>query len=114
MSKRKTSFNEKDLDKLIRMMPSKERKRIKSAELTPDFVNQEIEKAKNAMKQDMSFGLPWVIAYIFCIWKFRYTTPTLIIFGIGGIYFAYAIYSRGTYGLNRQRLKVFEEIKGKL
>ena len=113
MSKLKAASNEKELDKILRILPAKERKRIKAADLTPEFLETEIEKAKKAMKLDLSFGLPWLVAYVFCMWKFAYTTPTLIIFGIGLVYFCYAIFTRGTYGLNSQRVKVFEELKGK-
>ena len=35
-----------------------------------DLLNEEIEKSKKAMKLDASFGVPWLIAYIFCLWKF--------------------------------------------
>lgn len=111
MSKRKATTKKKSIQEIIKFMPAKERKRIEAADLTLDFLNTEIEQAQQAMKLDRSFGLPWLIAYVFCLWKFRYTMPTLMIFGVGFVYFAYAIYSRGSYGLNSRRVKVFEEIK---
>lgn len=111
MSKRKTKTTKKTVDEIIRFLPAKEKKRIKAATLTPEFLNEEIEKAKKAMTMDASFGIPWLIAYFFCMWKFRYATPTLIIFGIGMIYFCYAFFTRGSYGLNNKRVKAFEEIK---
>ena len=111
MSKQRKIKKEKDLNEILRYLPAKEQKRIKSADLTEEFVDAEIEKAKKAMKLDVSFGLPWLFAYIFCIWKFAYTMPTLLIFGIGLAYFSYAIFTRGTYGMNSKRVKAFEEIK---
>ena len=92
-------------------MPSKERKRIEAMDLTLDVLNEEIEKSKKAMKMDASFGIPWLIAYVYCMWKFQYTIPTLIIFGMGVIYFCYAFFTRGSYGLNSKRVTIFEEIK---
>ena len=115
MSKRKAKTakktDKKSVDEIIRFLPASERKRIKAMTLTLEFLNEEIEKSKKAMKLDASFGIPWLIAYFFCMYKFRYTTPTLIIFGIGVLYFCYAYFTRGSYGLNSKRVKVFEEIK---
>jgi len=104
-------LKEKELDQILRPLPMKERKRVKAAELSKHWLDKEIEKAKYAKKQDISFGLPWFVAYGFCLWKFQYTTPTLILFFIGLAYFCYAIFTRGTYGLNSRRVQVFEELK---
>ena len=114
MPKQQPKLSEKDLKNIIRHLPMKERQRLQATELTPEFIETELEKARKATKMDISIGIPWLVAYLFCVWKFGYTMPTLIIFAIGGVYFAHAIFTRGTYALNKRRIKTFEALQAKL
>ena len=105
----------KRIEEIIRPLPKKERNRILEQQpLTKEWLEQEIAKAKQAKKVDLSFGIPWLAAYGFCLWKFGYTTPTLILFFIGVAYFCYAFFTRGSYGLNAKRSQVFEVLRSEM
>ena len=104
----------KELDQILKILPPKEQEKIREADLNLEYVNEELAKAQKAMKMDTSFGIPWLIAYCLGLWQFGYTVQTLAIFGIGMIYFLWAIYTRGTYGTNSRKAKVFKALKAAL
>lgn len=100
----------KELEEIMKKLPFREKERLKQIELTPEFLEIEIEKAKKSMTRDKYFGIPWFLAYTFAWFNLGAHNITISIFVIGLIYFCYAIFTQGSYGLNRKRVKAFEEM----
>jgi hypothetical protein len=108
MAKKKLKKN--DLEEIMKQLPFRERTRIKGSQLTPELLKTEIEKAQKAMTRDKYFGIPWFLAYTISWFSLGTHNITYAIFVIGLIYFCYAIFTQGSFGLNRKRVKVFEEM----
>jgi predicted nuclease of restriction endonuclease-like (RecB) superfamily len=106
----KKQSKKKDLEEIMKRLPFREKKRLEEIEVTPEFLQNEIEQAKKAMKQDAYFGIPWFLAYSIAWFSLGRHNITISIFVIGLIYFCYAIFTKGSYGLNRKRAKIFEEM----
>lgn len=106
----KRNSKKTDLEQLMKKLPFREKKRLEETEITPEFLKAEIEKAQKAMKRDQYFGIPWFLVYSWAWFQLGRDNITVIIFVIGLVYFCYAIFTSGSYGLNRKRVKIFEEM----
>ena len=106
----KKDSKKKNLEEIMKQLPFRERNRLKELDMTPEFLEEGIAKAQKAMARDKYFGIPWFLAYTIAWFSLGKHNITVIIFVIGLIYFCYAIFTAGSFGLNRKRAKVFEEI----
>jgi hypothetical protein len=97
---------------LVRQLPTKEQGELKRDQLTVEDLEERIEKAGKAMQRDLYVGLPWFVAYSASLVYFGLSVMTLGIFVLGMVYFVYSFTTSGSYGLNRRRIKVYEEMKG--
>jgi hypothetical protein len=66
------------------------------------------------MKRDLWVGIPWFIAYTVALFTTGIGNLTLGIFVVGMVYFVYTVFTTGSYGLNRKRVKVYEQLLEKL
>lgn len=110
----KKKLKKQDFESIIKPLPLRERERLKLEEINPEFLNEGIQKAQKAMNRDKYFGIPWFLAYSVAWFKLGAHNITLSIFVIGLVYFCYAIFTTGSYGANRKRVKVYEELLQKL
>ena len=103
-----------DIDKIIQVLPSKERNKLKEQNITKQWLEESIETCKNLMKRDTYIGIPWFIAYTLSLWQAGLNNITIAIFVIGVVYFVYTTFTTGTYGSNQRKVKVYEELLKKL
>ena len=103
-----------DLEEIIKILPKKEQAKIKNEKITSSWLKENIQSCKNLMKRDAWVGLPWFIAYCISLWKVGLNNITVAIFVIGVVYFIYATFTTGTYGLNQRKVKVYEALLKKL
>lgn len=99
-----------DIEDVIRILPAREREKLRQQELTAEWLEGEIERCKGLMKRDFWVGFPWFIAYSISLFKVGMNNFTIAIFVIGVVYFVYTTFTTGTYGLNQKRVKVYEEL----
>ncbi len=110
----KKKLKKQDLENIIKPLPLRERERINRAEITPEFLEEGIQKAQKAMTRDKYFGIPWFLAYAIAWFNLGAHNITIGILVIGIVYFCYAIFTTGSYGLNRKKVKVYEELLERL
>lgn len=96
------------LEKMLLGLPKKDREQIQSISWTEKRLVDAIQEAKNNMKYDIQFGIPWLVMYTVSMITFGMTplTTTILVLGFG--YFLFVMARRGSYGLNRRKRKVFE------
>lgn len=107
-------INPKELEKLIGVLPKKDRATMREQNITKEWLEEQIEFRKGLMKRDALIGLPWFVAYTASLYFVGMTPITVTIFVIGVVYFGYTIFTTGTYGNNRKRVQVYEELLKKL
>ena len=98
------------LEKIIQILPAKERDKLRNRNITAQWLEEQIETSKNLMKRDTYIGLPWFVAYSLSLWKAGFNNITIAIFVIGAVYFVYTTFTTGTYGLNQRKVKVYEQL----
>jgi len=100
----------KTLDSIIGMLPAKEQAKLREQELSPDWLREQIEQCRYLMKRDMWIGPIWFIAYTIALLKTGFSSMTITIFLIGMVYFIYTLTKTGSFGLNRKRVQVYEQL----
>jgi hypothetical protein len=107
-------LNRKELEKLASALPGKDRADFLEQDITKAWLEEQIEYRKGLMKRDAYIGFPWFIAYSASLFMVGMTWATITIFVIGVVYFVYTIFTTGSYGDNRKRVQVYEELLKKL
>ncbi len=107
-------LNKADLEAIIKVLPAKERNKLKGENLTVQWLEENIERCKALMKRDALIGIPWFLAYSVSLWKAGMNNITIAIFVIGMAYFVYTTFTTGSYGLNQKKVKVYKDILTKL
>lgn len=103
-------LTEKEFRQFTKPLPLRERERLKRTDMTGEWLQNQIEYAKQEMKNDVYLGIPWVIIYSISLLQFGLTSATIAIFCIGAVYFIYVTIKRGNYGLLKKKVQVFERI----
>ncbi|MEK7253831.1 MAG: hypothetical protein AAB316_03745 [Bacteroidota bacterium] len=103
-----------ELEKIIQPLPAKERLALQQQDLTPEWLEAEIARRQKLMKRDVWVGIPWFVIYSIVYFTKGFGNLTIAIGVLGLIYFAYAIFTGGSYGMNRKKVKVYEELLEKL
>ena len=104
----------KELRKISLGLPRKERKQFLQMQFDPKDLEERIELARGLMKRDLIIGIPWAVAYAASLWFFQFHYTTLILFSMGVVYFVYTFFTTGSYGLNRRRIKAYQQILAKI
>lgn len=100
---------------LVRI-PKKEREEINNKAVPREEMAKRIQRSKDAMKQDLWVGIPWFVAYSIMWFATGVSFGTIALSIVGLVYFTYSYYTNGSYGVNRHRVKVYEQLlekKGK-
>ena len=100
----------KELDNIIKVLPEKEQARLRAQEISPDWLRENIAIYKGLMKRDMWFGPIWFLTYSVLLFIYGITTPIILIFLLGMVYFIFTIAKTGSFGLNKKRVQVFEQL----
>ena len=87
---------------------------LRKQELTTMWLEGNIEKCRKAMRRDTWVGIPWFIIYSIALFTKGLGYISLGIFAAGMIYFIYAIFTTGSFGQNRRRVKVYGELLERL
>ena len=103
-----------DFEAIIKILPSKERIKLREQNLSVQWLEESLVQCKNLMKRDAYIGIPWFAAYCISLWKIGLNNITVAIFVIGVIYFVYTTFTTGSYGLNQRKVKVYGELLKKL
>ena len=113
MAKQK-KLSRKELEKAAAKLPVKDRATILEEEVTLEWLEEQIKFRKGLMKRDVFIGLPWFVVYTASLFMFGMTSATIAIFVVGMVYFIYTIFTTGSYGDNKKRIGVYEELLQKL
>jgi hypothetical protein len=108
--------NDVPLEELIEKLPPNEQKALADQDPSTEWLEEHIRNCKRSMKLDLWVGMPWAVFWLVVFTVLSSSSPSNShFFGIGflvmsGSYFVYAKLTRGTYGLNARRLKVYERL----
>lgn len=103
-----------DFEEIIKPLPPKDRIILREEEITQDWLRNNIEYRRKLMKRDRWIGPVWVILYGIALFKTGYSAITIGIFAAGAVYFMYVLFTTGSYGLNRKRVRVYEALLDKM
>lgn len=100
----------KTLDSIIAVLPAKEQAKLREQELTPDWLRGQIEQCRAFMKRDLWVGPIWFVGYSAALFVTGLSSITVTVFLVGMVYFIYTLTKTGSFGLNRKRVQVFEQL----
>ena len=104
------------LEQIIKPLPSKDRLALREQAPSEQRLQEKIALAKGLMKRDLWLGLPLMLVYLGTLAWAYFTHQNLtnnITLSAGVLafgYFAYTIFTTGSYGTNRKRLAVYAEL----
>lgn len=102
------------LEKIISALPAKDRVVLREQDLTPEWLETAIHQRKSLMQRDLWVGVPWFIAYSASLLLTQFSNITIGIAVIGSVYFTYTVFTTGSYGSNRKRIAVYQQLLEKL
>ncbi len=104
------------LEQIIKSLPTKDRLILREQALSEQWLEEKIADTKSLMKRDLWLGLPLMLLYLGTM-AWAYFTQQNIVNNItlsAGVlafgYFAYTVFTTGSYGTNKKRLAVYEEL----
>lgn len=100
----------KELESIISALPAKEQVKLRQQEITADWLREQTKQCQSLMNRDKWVGPIWFVAYSVTLFKIGFSSLTVTIFLIGMSYFIYTIFKTGSFGLNRKRVQVYEEL----
>ena len=100
----------KELESIIAVLPAKEQAKLREQDLSPEWLRENIAHCKGLMKRDMWFGPIWFVTYSVMLFVYGFTPYIISIFLLGMGYFLYTIFKTGSFGLNKKRVQVFEQL----
>ena len=103
-----------DFEKIIQPLPAKDRTALREEALTPEVLCEKIGRLRKLMRRDIWIGPIWVVLYGVSLFTTGYGNLTIVIFVIGAAYFIYTVFTTGSFGLNRRRVKVYAELLEKM
>ncbi len=103
-----------ELKKILAPLPRKEQQAWLEKDLRPEMVEEAIRRSRASMRRDLWVGIPWFLLYSVSLFVQGYTVLTNGIFLVGVLYFYFAFTRYGSYGLNRKRVQVLENLLERL
>lgn len=92
------------------LLPKRERSDLAQKDLSKEWLTSQIELCQKRMKRDLWVGLPWFLIYSYLLFTEGVKAVTMGVFAIGMVYFVYTIFTTGSYGLNKNRVKVYKKL----
>ncbi|RMF22633.1 MAG: hypothetical protein D6765_14075, partial [Bacteroidetes bacterium] len=71
-------------------------------------------RARASMRRDLWVGIPWFLLYSASLFVQGFSPLTIGIFLVGVLYFTFVFARYGSYGLNRKRVQVLENLLNRL
>ncbi|MBI5915252.1 MAG: hypothetical protein HY842_07740 [Bacteroidetes bacterium] len=103
-----------ELEKIIGVLPVKEQQSLRQQDINPAWLQENIARCKGLLRRDLWVGLTWFVAYSAALFVTKFSSLTITIFVFGVIYFIFTIFKTGSFGLNRKRVQVFEQLLNQL
>lgn len=103
-----------ELEKILAPLPRKERQAWLEKDLRPETVEAAIRRARASMRRDLWVGIPWFLLYSASLFVQGFSPLTIGIFLVGVLYFTFVFARYGSYGLNRKRVQVLENLLNRL
>jgi hypothetical protein len=100
----------KTLDSIIGILPKKEQAKLRAQDLSPEWLKENITYCNGLIKRDIWFGAIWFVAYTASLFVTKFSQLTVYIFLFGMAYFFYTIFKTGSFGLNKKRIQVYEQL----
>jgi hypothetical protein len=100
----------KELESIINVLPKKEQIILKAQDLSAEWLEEKIAYFKKLIQRDLWFGGIWFVAYTAALFLTKFSQITVSVFLFGMAYFIYTIFKTGSFGLNKNRVKVYEEL----
>lgn len=99
-----------ELEKIIAPLPTKERIALREQLPDKEWLQAQTALCQQRMKRDLWVGPIWAIAYGIALFTTQYSATTIGIFALGVLYFGYTIFTTGSFGLNKKRVKVYGDL----
>lgn len=99
-----------EFQKIIDALPVKEQELLRQQDISPEWLRENIARCKSLLKRDLWVGLIWFVAYSAALFLTKFGSLTITIFVFGVIYFIFTIFKTGSFGLNRKRIQVYEQL----
>lgn len=99
-----------DIEKIVAGLPGRERKALLANPPTAEELESRIAQCRRAMRRDLLIGVPWFVCYTWLLFTRGFDGLTIAVFAAGMVYFVYAIFTTGSYGLNRKRIQVYQAL----
>ena len=97
-----------EIERLLKKLPRKYAEEIRQTSWTADTLREALAEKRQFMRNDLWFGLPWVVIYGASLIFFGFNAGTIAILVVGIAYFSYALLKNGSYGVNRKRVRIYE------
>lgn len=104
------SLTPEKIAKIASLLPKSERSDLAKQNLSKEWLSSQIELCQKRMKRDLWVGLPWFLIYSFLLFTKGVNAITMGVFAAGMVYFVYTIFTTGSYGLNKNRVKVYKKL----
>ncbi|MCB0619345.1 MAG: hypothetical protein KDC43_07855 [Saprospiraceae bacterium] len=104
----------RELEQIVTPLPRKEREELLKSPPAVAQLEEKVRQCKQAMNRDLWVGIPWFLLYCFSLFYFGISAFTATILAVGALYFVYSAPRHGSFGMNRKRVKVYEELLGRL
>ncbi len=103
-----------EFEKIIQPLTPRDRMALREQEIQPEWLRENIARCQKLMTRDLWIGPFWILAYGVSLFLTRFSKLTIGIFVVGAAYFAYAVFSTGSFGQNRRRVQVYKELLKRL
>lgn len=103
-------LQQKTLESIIAILPKSEQAKLLAQDLSPMWLEEKIAYFKGLLKRDIWFGAIWFAAYTVSLFTTHFGQLTISIFLLGMAYFIYTIFKTGSFGLNKKRIQVYEQL----
>ncbi len=103
-----------EFESIIGILPVRDRIAMREQELSPEWLQENIARCNRLMKKDLWVGLIWFALYSISLFLTKFGKLTIGIFVIGLVYFTYVVFKTGSFGLNKKRIRVYEQLLEKL
>ncbi len=100
----------KKIEEIVALLPKKERRDLARETPSEEWLLTQIQLCQKSMKRDLWIGLPWFLIYSYLLFAQGVTALTMGVFAVGMVYFVYTIFTTGSYGLNKNRVKVYKQL----
>lgn len=104
------SLSPEKIMEIASLLPKRERSDLAKQNLSKEWLSSQIALCQKRMKRDLWVGLPWFLLYSYLLFTKGVTTMTMVVFAVGMAYFVYTIFTTGSYGLNKNRVKVYKQL----